>query len=78
MVALNTAYAAPLKRSGPKKSRRDFFMNHASIGKNRWASRQALREKSCYHYERIRVALFGQIEIDSGTKRARPVRNGPK
>ena len=46
MVALNTAYAAPKNRVG------DFFYeDHASVGKNRWASRLNTQEKSCYHYE---------------------------
>ena len=52
MVALNTAYAAPKNAADPKNRVGDFFYeDHASVGKNRWASRLNAQEKSCYHYE---------------------------
>ena len=52
MVALNTAYAAPKNAADPKNRVGDFFYeDHASVGKNRWASRLNTQEKSCYHYE---------------------------
>jgi hypothetical protein len=52
MVALNTAYAAPKNAADPKNRAGDFFHeDHASVGKNRWASRLNTQEKSCYHYE---------------------------
>ena len=52
MVALNTAYAAPKNAANPKNRVGYFFYeDHASVGKNRWASRLNTQEKSCYHYE---------------------------
>ena len=52
MVALNTAYAAPKNAADPKNRVGNFFYeDHASVGKNRWASRLNAQEKSCYHYE---------------------------
>ena len=52
MVALNTAYAAPKNAADPKNRVGDFFYeDHASVGKNRWASRLNTQEKSSYHYE---------------------------
>ena len=52
MVALNTAYAAPKNAADPKNRVGDFFYeDHASVGKNRWASRLNAQEKSSYHYE---------------------------
>ena len=52
MVALNTAYAAPKNAADPKNRVGDFFYeDHASVGKNCWASRLNTQEKSCYHYE---------------------------
>jgi hypothetical protein len=52
MVALNTAYAAPKNAADPKNRVGDFFYeDHASVGKNHWASRLNTQEKSCYHYE---------------------------
>ena len=52
MVALNTAYAAPKNAAEPKNRVGDFFYeDHASVGKNRWASRLNAQEKSSYHYE---------------------------
>ena len=47
-----TAPAAPKDAADPKNRVRDFFYeDHASVGKNRWASRLNTQEKSCYHYE---------------------------
>jgi hypothetical protein len=52
MVVLNTAYAAPKNAADPKNRAGDFFYeDHASVGKNRWASRLNTQEKSSYHYE---------------------------
>ena len=52
MVALNTAYAAPKNAADPKNRVGNFFYeDHASVGKNRWASRLNAQGKSCYHYE---------------------------
>jgi hypothetical protein len=52
MVALNTAYAAPKNAADPQNRVGDFFYeDHASVGKNRWASRLNTQEKSSYHYE---------------------------
>jgi RHS repeat-associated protein len=52
MVVLNTAYAAPKNAADPQNSVGDFFYeDHASVGKNRWASRLNTQDKSCYHYE---------------------------
>jgi hypothetical protein len=52
MVALNTAYAAPKNAADPKNRVGDFFYeDHASVGKNRWASRLNTQEKSSFHYE---------------------------
>jgi hypothetical protein len=52
MVALDTAYAAPKNAADPKNRVGDFFhKDHASVGKNRWASRLNTQEKYSYHYE---------------------------
>ena len=51
MVALNTAYAAPKNAADPKTASGIFYEDHASVRKNRWASRLNTQEKSSYHYE---------------------------